>query len=93
MGTSSLMINTLIIETRTNGRPDLFVPMMVASEDENKLIEYMAKAFTSKLELMKVDHDCEIISAFMDTTCARIDYKINLDDHSIYWTLCKSKMI
>lgn len=95
---STSMIYTLIIETRTDSKPDLFVPMMVVSEDRNKLIEHMTNGFNNRV--VEYNHDLYKIidSAFLDDTCARIDYKEILDNkssvsHSIYWTVCESKLI
>lgn len=95
---STSMIHTLIIETRTDGKPDLFVPMMVVSEDRNKLIKHMTDGFNNWIVEFNDDLHKIIDSAFMDETCARIDYREILDnkssvDHSIYWTVCASKLI
>lgn len=96
---STSMINTLIIETRTDGKSDLFVPMMVVSEDRNKLIEHMTNGFYNSI-VESIGHDLHKIidSTFLDDTYARIDYREILNDlssvsHSIYWTVCESKLI
>lgn len=86
-------INTLIIEARTGGKPDMFVPTIIVSKDESKLVDRMTESFTSKLNRLELTDGVFIREAYIDTTCARIDYYFPNKNRSIHWTICQSELI
>ena len=88
-------VNTLIIQSTTDDKPDLFIPQVIVSEDRNKLWHHMNKMFNTKLAEFHDDGNLYLHRSFIDTTSAYIDYNSTADgkEHSIHWTIFRSTLI
>ena len=88
-------VNTLIIQSTTDDKPDLFVPQIIVSEDRDKLLHHMNKMFNTKLAELHDDGKLYLRRSFIDNTSACIDYSSIADykDHSIHWTICRSALL
>ena len=88
-------VNTLIIQSTTDDKPDLFVPQVIVSEDRNKLWHHMNKMFNTRLAKFHDDENLYLHRSFIDNTSACIDYSSTTDgkEHSIHWTICRSTLL
>ena len=88
-------VNTLIIQSTTDDKPDLFVPQVIVSENHDKLWHHMNKMFNSKLAKFYDDGNLHLHRSFIDSTSACIDYSSTADgkEHSIHWTICRSTLL
>ena len=88
-------VNTLIIQSTTDDKPDLFVPQVIVSDDRNKLWHHMNKMFNSNLAKFYDDGNLHLHRSFIDSTSACIDYSSTADgkEHSIHWTICRSTLL
>ena len=88
-------VNTLIIQSTTDDKPDLFVPQVIVSEDSDKLWHHMNKMFNTNLAKFYDDGNLHLHRSFIDSTSACIDYSSTADgkEHSIHWTICRSTLL
>lgn len=88
-------VHTLIIQSSTDDKPDLFVPQVIVSENGSKLWHHMNKMFNNKLEEIHDDGNMYLHRSFIDSTSACIDYSSTSDgkEHSIHWTICNSTLL
>lgn len=88
-------VNTLIIQSTTDDKPDLFVPQVIVSDDRNKLWHHMIKMFNTNLAKFHDDGNLHLHRSFIDSTSAYIDYSSTADgkEHSIHWTICRSTLL
>lgn len=88
-------VNTLIIQSTTDDKPDLFVPQVIVSDDRNKLWHHMNKMFNANLAKFYDDGNLHLHRSFIDSTSACIDYSSTADgkEHSIHWTICRSTLM
>lgn len=88
-------VNTLIIQSTTDDKPDLFVPQVIVSDDRNKLWHHMNKMFNTKLSEFHNGENLYLRMSFIDNTSACIDYSSTADskEHSIHWTICRSTLL
>ena len=84
----------LIIQSTTDGKPDLFVPEVIVSENEIKLWHYMNKMFNNKLTEID-DVNLYLHRSFIDNTSACINCSSTTDgkEHSIHLTICRSTLL
>ena len=87
--------NTLIVQSTTDDKPDLFVPQVIVSENNDKLWHHMNKMFNSNLAKFHDDGNLYLHRSFIDTTSACIDYSSTADgkEHSIHWIICRSTLL
>ena len=88
-------VNTLIIQSTTDDKPDPFVPQVIVSENHDKLWHHMNKMFNTKLSEFHDDGNLYLHRSFIDSTSACIDYSSTADgkEHSIHWTICRSTLL
>ena len=88
-------VYTLIIQSTTDDKPDLFVPQVIVSENGRKLWHHMNKMFNLKLEEITDDENNYLHRSFIDNTCANIDYSSTADgkEHSIHWSICIGQLL
>ena len=88
-------VDTLIIQSTTDDKPDLFVPQVIVSENHDKLWHHMNKMFNAKLAEFHDDGKLYLHRSFIDNTSACIDYSSTADgkEHSIHWTICRSTLL
>lgn len=88
-------VNTLIIQSTTDDKPDPFVPQVIVSKNHNKLWYHMNKMFNTKLTEFRDDENLYLHRSFISTTSACIDYSSTADgkEHSIHWTICSSTLL
>ena len=88
-------VNTLIIQSTTDDKPDLFVPQVIVSEDHDKLWNHMNKMFNNMLAKLHDNENLYLHRSFIDSTSACIDYSSTADgkEHSIHWTICRSTLL
>lgn len=88
-------VNTLIIQSTTDDKPDMFVPQVIVSGNNNKLWHHMNKMFNTKLAEIYDNGNLYLHKSFIDTTSACIDYNSTVDgkEHSMYLTICSSMLL
>ena len=88
-------VNTLIIQSTTDGETDLFVPQVIVSEDRDKLLHHMNKMFNNMLAKFNDDGKLYLHRSFIDSISACIDYSSTADgkEHSIHWTISRSTLL
>ena len=88
-------VNTLIIQSTTDDKPDLFVPQVIVSENNDKLWHHMNKMFNTRLAKFHDDGNLHLHRSFIDNTSACIDYSSTDDgkEHSFRWTICRSTLL
>lgn len=88
-------VYTLIIQSTTDDKPDLFVPQVIVSENETKLWHHMNKMFNNKLTEIHDDNNLHLHRSFIDSTNTCIDCSSTADGkgHCIHWTICKSTLL
>ena len=88
-------VNTLIIQSTTDDKPDLFVPQVIVSEKNDKLWHHMNEMFNTNLAKFYDDGNLHLHRSFIDSTSACIDYSSTDDgkEHSIHWTICRSTLL
>ena len=89
-------VHTLIIQSTTDDKPDLFVPQIIVSENLSNLWHHTNRMFNSKLEeIIHDDKNLYLHRSFIDSTSAYIDYRSISDgkEHSIHWTICNSTLL
>ena len=88
-------VNTLIIQSTTDDKPDLFVPQVIVSENHDKLWHHMNKMFNANLAKFHDDGNLHLHRSFIDSTSACIDYSSTADgkEHSIHWTISGSTLL
>lgn len=88
-------VNTLIIQSTTDDKPDLFIPQVIVSENRDKLWHHMNKMFNTKLAEFRDDGNIYLCMSFIDATGAGIYYNSTADgkEHYIRWTICRSTLL